>query len=101
MVRVERTLRGREPGRELEPVAIQRAVQVLDVRAREPGDASRTDERVRLIPDRIKYWVGVGAQPSENVAVFIRKYMAKFEQQAAEAPAPAAAAAEGMPIRQA
>src|SRR5438874_6598745 len=55
-----------------------------------------TDERVRLIPDRIKYWMGVGAQPSENVAVFLRKYMAKFEQQAAQAAAPAPApAAEG------
>ena len=55
-----------------------------------------TDERVRLKPDRIKYWVGVGAQPSENVAVLMRKYMAKFEQQAAAAAAapPAEATAE-------
>jgi small subunit ribosomal protein S16 len=48
-----------------------------------------TDERVKLKPDRVKYWMGVGAQPSENVAVFLKKYMAKFEQQASEAPAPA------------
>src|SRR3954451_13071995 len=51
-----------------------------------------TDERVRLIPDRIKYWIGVGAQPSEDGAGFIRKYLAKFEQQAAQAAAPAPAA---------
>jgi small subunit ribosomal protein S16 len=46
-----------------------------------------TDERVRLKPDRIKYWMSVGAKPSEKVEVLIRKYMAKFEQAAAEAPA--------------
>jgi len=44
-----------------------------------------TDERVRLRPDRIKYWMGVGALPSENVDVLLKKYMAKFEQKAAEA----------------
>jgi small subunit ribosomal protein S16 len=47
-----------------------------------------TDDRVRLKPDRIKYWISVGAQPSEKVAVLLRKYLAKFEQQQA---APAAA----------
>ena len=48
-----------------------------------------TDERVRLIPDRIKYWMSVGALPSEKLAVLIRKYLGKFEQaqqQATEAP---------------
>jgi small subunit ribosomal protein S16 len=49
-----------------------------------------TDDRVRLKPDRIKYWLSVGAQPSEKVAVLIRKYLAKFEQQAAQPAAPAA-----------
>jgi len=39
-----------------------------------------TDERVRLNPDRIKYWMSVGAQPSEKVSVLIKKYLAKFEQ---------------------
>jgi small subunit ribosomal protein S16 len=49
-----------------------------------------TDERVKLRPDRIKYWLGVGAQPSEKVAVLFKKYMKKFEeQQAAAAAAPA------------
>src|SRR5262249_25264319 len=53
-----------------------------------------TDDRVRLRPDRIKYWMSVGAQPSEKVAVLLKKYMAKWEQLVAEqaaasAPAPA------------
>ena len=52
-----------------------------------------TDERVRLKPERIKYWMGVGAKPSEKVAVLFKKYMAKFEQQAATpAPGPEAVA---------
>lgn len=42
-----------------------------------------TDARVRLKPDRIRYWMGVGAQPSEKVAVLLRKYLKKFEQPAA------------------
>ncbi len=50
-----------------------------------------TDDRVKMKPDRIKYWMSVGAQPSENVAVFIKKYMKKFEAQAAEAATAAAA----------
>jgi small subunit ribosomal protein S16 len=52
-----------------------------------------TDDRVRLRPDRIKHWLQVGAKPSEKVAVLLKKYLAKFEQQAAEAPAEPAAAA--------
>jgi small subunit ribosomal protein S16 len=46
-----------------------------------------TDDRVRLRPDRIKYWMSVGALPSERVATLLKKYMAKAEQQAAAAPA--------------
>jgi small subunit ribosomal protein S16 len=41
-----------------------------------------TDERVRLKPDRIKYWMSVGAKPSEKVAVLLKKYMDKIEQEA-------------------
>jgi len=33
-----------------------------------------TDARVTLNNERIAYWMGVGALPSENVAVFIKKY---------------------------
>ncbi len=46
-----------------------------------------TDERVRLKPDRIKYWMSVGAQPSEKVAGLLKKYLAKCEQTAAAAAA--------------
>ena len=55
-----------------------------------------TDQRVKLKPDRIKYWMSVGALPSEKLQVIFKKYMAKFEAQAAEAAAP-----EATPIRQA
>jgi small subunit ribosomal protein S16 len=50
-----------------------------------------TDDRVKLKPDRIKYWMSVGAKPSERVATLLKKYMKKFEELAAEeaaAPAP-------------
>src|SRR5437763_277456 len=57
-----------------------------------------TDARCKLVPDRVKYWMSVGALPSERVATLIKKYMAKFEQQAAEAAAaPAAPPAEAPP----
>jgi small subunit ribosomal protein S16 len=50
-----------------------------------------TEARVKLLPDRIKYWMSVGALPSENVAIFLKKYMAKFEQKQAEEKAAAQA----------
>jgi small subunit ribosomal protein S16 len=50
------------------------------------------DARVTLIPDRIKYWISVGASPSEHVAVFIKKYMTVWEQKVAEKAAGAAPA---------
>jgi small subunit ribosomal protein S16 len=43
---------------------------------------ANTDERAKLKPDRIKYWIGVGAKPSEKCAVLFKKYMKKFEQEA-------------------
>ncbi len=42
-----------------------------------------TDARVTLKPDRVRYWMGVGAKPSEKVAVLFKKYMKKIEEQAA------------------
>ncbi|MFN4260981.1 MAG: 30S ribosomal protein S16 [Gemmataceae bacterium] len=48
------------------------------------------DDSVTLNPARIKYWLSVGAQPSEKVAVLLKKYMAKFEAQEAQAAAPTA-----------
>jgi len=46
-----------------------------------------TDERATLRPDRIKYWMGVGAKPSERVITLFQKYMAKWEAKQAEAAA--------------
>ncbi len=43
-----------------------------------------TDARAILKGERIKYWIGVGAQPSEKVRVLIKKYGAEgthLEQQ--------------------
>lgn len=51
------------------------------------------DARVIFDPERIKYWVSKGAKPSEAVAVFMKKYMKKFEDQAAAKVAEAQAAA--------
>ena len=33
-----------------------------------------TDARVRLNGERVDYWLSVGAQPSEKVAILIKKY---------------------------
>jgi small subunit ribosomal protein S16 len=50
-----------------------------------------TDSRVTLVPDRVKYWMSVGALPSENVAILLKKYMDKIEQANAQAAAQAQA----------
>jgi len=51
------------------------------------------DNRVTLVPDRIKHWLSVGALPSEKVGVLFKKYMKRFEEAAAQAKqAPAAEA---------
>src|SRR5438270_9809097 len=34
-----------------------------------------TDRRVKLKADRVKYWISVGARPSEKVAVLLKKYL--------------------------
>lgn len=39
-----------------------------------------TDERVKLKPERVKHWLSVGAKPTENVAVLLKKYLGKFEE---------------------
>ncbi len=46
-----------------------------------------TDDRVMLRPSRIKYWLGVGAKASDNVTIFLKKYMAKWEEKEAQAAA--------------
>ena len=78
--------------------------RIVAIDARQPRDGrvieelgsydpmiKNTDDRVKMNPDRVKYWLSVGAKPSEHVAVFIRKYMKKFEKQPAEGAAAAAA----------
>jgi small subunit ribosomal protein S16 len=52
-----------------------------------------TDKRVTLKASRVKYWLSVGASPSENVAIFIKKYLARAEKAETEAAAGAAAPA--------
>jgi small subunit ribosomal protein S16 len=51
---------------------------------------SETDARTTLKPDRIKYWMGVGALPSERCQTLFKKYMATWEAKQAEAAAPPA-----------
>jgi small subunit ribosomal protein S16 len=83
--------------------------RIVAIDARQPRDGrvieelgsydtsiKNTDERVTLVPTRIKYWLSVGALPSEHVSVFLKKYMSKWEQKEAEAAA-AKAAPEGTP----
>jgi small subunit ribosomal protein S16 len=59
------------------------------------------EERVTLLPARIKYWQSVGALPSEHVAAILKKFMAKWEtieaQNAAKAAEEAAKAAAAPP----
>src|SRR5262245_38133888 len=82
--------------------------RIVAIDARQPRDGrvleelgsydpmvKNTDERVRLKPDRVKYWMSVGALPSEKVGVLLRKYLKKFEDLAAAPPPAPAAAPEG------
>jgi small subunit ribosomal protein S16 len=54
-----------------------------------------TDKRVRLKPDRIRYWLSVGAQPSEHCQVLFRKYLAQAEAAIAAAQQQAQQAGSG------
>jgi small subunit ribosomal protein S16 len=78
--------------------------RIVAIDARQPRDGriieelgsydpmvKNTDDRVKLRATRVKYWMSVGAQPSENVAVLLKKYLTKAEQQEAEAATAAAA----------
>ncbi len=46
------------------------------------------ENRVTLVPDRIKYWMSVGALPSEKAAALIKKFLKKAEEAAAAPAAP-------------
>ena len=52
-------------------------------------------QRVKLKPDRVKYWISVGAQPSDKCQTLFKKYMKKFEEAEAKKTAEAAAAPKG------
>ena len=56
-----------------------------------------TDARVTLVPSRIKYWLSVGAKPSEHCEVLFKKYLAKFEEAEARTAAEKAAAQAAAP----
>jgi small subunit ribosomal protein S16 len=77
-----------------------------------PMLAQGNPERVKLVEERVKYWLGVGAQPSERVARFLHNAKlgpkveyrdspkksapkAKAQERMKEAAAAAAKAAEG------
>ena len=51
---------------------------------------AKKDDRVKLLPSSIKYWMSVGAKPSDQCQVLFDKFMKKFEDAeaapAAEAP---------------
>jgi small subunit ribosomal protein S16 len=49
-----------------------------------------TDERVKMKLERVDYWTSVGALPSDNVAVLVKKYRKKQQTQAAAPETPAA-----------
>lgn len=44
------------------------------------------EARVTLKPARIKHWVSKGAKPSDRVAIFLGKYLEKWEKLEAAAP---------------
>lgn len=43
------------------------------------------DERVSLNAERVRHWLSVGAQPSEKVAVIIKKYLTEGGSESSEA----------------
>ena len=62
----------------------------------DPHQADK-DKVVTLVASRVKYWMSVGAKPSEHCAAIFKSHLKKFEaleaqaaaQPAAPAPAPA------------
>ena len=48
------------------------------------------ENRVTLKADRVKYWMSVGALPSEKVQALLNKFLKKFEDAAAHPVAPPA-----------
>ncbi len=68
-----------------------RFVEVVGTYA--PKD-KKEDKQIVLKLDRVDYWVGVGAQPSDTARSLIKRARRRAAKEAAEAPAEATAAAE-------
>ena len=45
------------------------------------------ENRVKFNAERVKHWLGVGAQPSEKVEAMLKKHMKRMEETAVAAPA--------------
>jgi small subunit ribosomal protein S16 len=64
--------------------------------------AQKEEERLALVPSRIKYWQSVGALASHKVQVLINKYLTKFEEiEATKLAEKAAAKAEAAKVAEA
>jgi len=81
--------------------------RIVAIDARQPRDgrvleelgtydphARTADKYVTLEPARIRYWMSVGALPSERVAAILKKHLEAQEKKAAEEAAAKAAAAQ-------
>lgn len=76
--------------------------RIVAIDSRQPRDGRTLEElgtydpmvvtkenRITLKTDRIKYWMSVGALPSEKVQAILVKHMKRLEEAAAPTPAPA------------
>jgi len=66
-------------------LSMARDGDVLEILGTYDPSVKIKESRVILKPTRIKYWLSVGAQPSDHVAIFLEKYMEKFEKAEAAA----------------
>jgi len=56
---------------------------------------ANSDGHITLNPERVRYWVSVGAKVSDRVAVLVKKYEKRAAEQPKEAPPAEAPAAQG------
>ena len=74
--------------------------RIVAIDSRQPRDGRTLEElgtydpmvtnkenRITLKADRIKYWMSVGALPTEKVQAILNKYLKRFEEAAAQAAA--------------
>ena len=76
-VRIRMKMMGRKHRQYFRIVAIDsrqpRDGRVLEELGSYDPQVKNTNERVKLKPDRIKYWIGLGAQPSDTVRSFLKQ----------------------------